>query len=190
MLRREDERCLTGKGCYTADQDLPGQLHAYMLRADRAHAKVLRIDAASASKRPGVHLVLTGEDIRESGWKSLPGGVAYEGVGGQKMRKPFWPALAQDHVHYVGEPLALVVADSAVLAQDAAEAIAVEYDDLQPVVGFENAPRAGAPQLHEEAPGNLAFEYETGDRAAVEAGLARAPPRPPPAAPPHRPAGH
>ncbi|OFZ88311.1 MAG: hypothetical protein A2V78_00615 [Betaproteobacteria bacterium RBG_16_64_18] len=174
MLRREDERYLTGKGCYTADRDLPGQLHAYVLRADRAHAKVLRIDAASASKRPGVHLVLTGEDIRESGWKSLPGGVAYEGVGGQKMRKPFWPALAQDHVHYVGEPLALVVADSAVLAQDAAEAIAVEYDDLQPVVGFENATRAGAPQLHEEAPGNLAFEYETGDRAAVEAAFAGA----------------
>src|SRR5450759_1906529 len=137
MLRREDERYLTGKGRYTADQDLPGQLHAYVLRADRAHARILGVDTAAAAARPGVHLVLTGEAIVEAGWKSLHGGVSYAGVGGQKMRKPYWPALAQGRVHYVGEPLALVVADSAVLAQDAAEDIAVEYRDLPPVIGFE-----------------------------------------------------
>ncbi len=175
MLRREDERYLTGKGCYTADWNLPGQLYAYVLRADRAHAKILGIDAAAAGKRSGVRLVLTGADLVESGWKSLLGGVSYAGIGGQKMRKPFWPALARASVHYVGEPVALVVADSAVLAQDAAEEIAVEYRDLPPVIGFEDATRAGAPQLHEEAPGNLAFEYETGDRAAVEAAFAHAP---------------
>lgn len=175
MLRREDERYLTGKGRYTADWNLPGQLYAYVLRADRAHAKILGIDAAAAGTLSGVHLVLTGADLVESGWKSLQGGVSYEGIGAQKMRKPFWPALAHARVHYVGEPLALVVADSAVLAQDAAEEIAVEYRDLPPVIGFEDATRALAPQLHEEAPGNLAFEYETGDRAAVEAAFANAP---------------
>jgi carbon-monoxide dehydrogenase large subunit len=175
VQRREDERFLTGKGRYTSDWNLPGQLHACVLRADRAHAEILDIDAAAASERPGVHLVLTGADLAEAGWNSLPGGVSYEGVGGQKLRKPFWPPLARHLVHYVGEPLALVVADSAVLAQDAAEEIAVEYRDLPAVIGFEDATRAGAPQLHEEAPGNIAFEYETGDRAAVEAAFAHAP---------------
>jgi carbon-monoxide dehydrogenase large subunit len=175
MHRREDERFLTGKGRYTSDWDLPGQLHACVLRADRAHAEILEIDTAAAGRRPGVHLVLTGADFADAGWKSLPGGVSYEGVGGQKFRKPFWPPLARHRVHYVGEPLALVVADSAVLAQDAAEEITVEYLDLPAVIGFEDATRAGAPQLHGEAPGNLAFEYETGDRAAVEAAFAHAP---------------
>ena len=167
-IRREDARLLTGKGRYTADWNLPGQLYAYFLRSDRAHAEFASIDVKSAAARPGVHAVLTGADYAVSGWKSLPGGVAYEGVGGQKMKKPFWPALAQEKVRYVGQPVALVVAESAALAQDAAEEIAIEYRDLPAAVGFEAATRAGAPQLHGDIPGNLAFEYETGDRAAVE----------------------
>jgi carbon-monoxide dehydrogenase large subunit len=173
-IRREDARLLTGRARYTADWNLPAQLHAFFLRSDRAHAEVASIDAGAAIARPGVHLVLTGVDYAASGWKSLPGGVTYDGVGGQKMRKPFWPALAQAKVHYVGQPVALVVASSAALAQDAAEDIAVEYRDLPAAVGFEDATRAGAPQLHQDIPGNLAFEYETGDRAAVDAAFAGA----------------
>jgi carbon-monoxide dehydrogenase large subunit len=121
-----------------------------------------------------VRLILTGEDYAASGWKSLPGGVPFEGVGGQKQRKPFWPALAQGKVHYVGQPVALVVADSAALAQDASEDIAVEYRELPAAIGFDAATGAGAPQLHADVPGNLAFEYESGDRAAVEAAFAKA----------------
>jgi carbon-monoxide dehydrogenase large subunit len=173
-LRREDARLLTGKGRYTADWNLPGELHACVLRSDRAHAEIVSIDAAAARARPGVHCVMTSADLIEAGWKSLPGGVAYAGVGGQKMRKPFWPALAHGKVHYVGQPVALVVAESVSLAQDAAEAIMVEYRVLPAAVGFEDASRTGAPQLHAEAPGNLAFEYESGDRAAVEAAFVRA----------------
>jgi aerobic carbon-monoxide dehydrogenase large subunit len=173
-IRREDARLLTGNGRYTADWNLPGQLYAFVLRADRAHAEIVSIDAKAASSRPSVQLVLTGADYAASGWKSLPGGVAYEGVGGQKQKKPFWPALAQKKVHYVGQPVALVVASSAALAQDAAEEIVVDYRDLPAVVGFAAATRAGAPQLHQDIPGNLAFEYETGDRAAVEAAFAGA----------------
>jgi carbon-monoxide dehydrogenase large subunit len=90
-------------------------------------------------------------------------------VGGQKQKKPFWPALAHGKVHYVGQPVALVVADSAALAQDASEDVAVEYRDLPAVIGFEAATAAGAPQLHADIPGNLAFEYESGDAAAVQA---------------------
>src|SRR5262249_33591124 len=104
----------------------------------------------------------------------LPGGVPYDGVGGQKQKKPFWPALARGKVLYVGQPVALVVADSLALAQDASEDIAVEYRELAPVIRFDAAVRTGAPQLHADIPGNLAFEYETGDRAAVEAAFAKA----------------
>jgi carbon-monoxide dehydrogenase large subunit len=173
-IRREDALLLTGKGRYTADWNLPGQLHAFFLRSDRAHADIVSIDAKAARARPGVHAVLAGADYAASGWKSLPGGVAYEGVGGQKQKKPFWPALAQGKVHYVGQPVALVVADSAALAQDAAEEIAVEYSDLPAAIGFDAATRSGAAQLHPDIPGNLAFEYESGSRAAVEAAFAGA----------------
>ncbi|HYU69485.1 MAG TPA: molybdopterin cofactor-binding domain-containing protein, partial [Burkholderiales bacterium] len=173
-IRREDARLLTGGGRYTADWNLPGQLHAFFLRSDRAHADVVSIDAKAALAQPGVHAVLSGADYAASGWKSLPGGVGYEGVGGQKQKKPFWPALAQKKVHYVGQPVALVVAESAALAQDAAEEIAVEYRDLPAVMAFEGATRPGAPRLHEDIPGNLAFEYETGDAATVEAAFAGA----------------
>jgi len=173
-IRREDALLLTGKGRYTADWNLPGQLYAFFLRSDRAHADIVSIDAKAARARPGVHAVLTGADYAASGWKSLPGGVAYEGVRGQKQKKPFWPAVAQGRVHYVGQPVALVVADSAALAQDAAEEIAVEYRDLPAAIGFDAAAKPGAPQLHQDIPGNLAFEYESGDRAAVQAAFAGA----------------
>jgi len=173
-LRREDPRLLTGRGRYTADWNLAGQLYAYFLRSDRPHAEIISIDATGAKARKGVRLVLTGADYAASGWKSLPGGVSYEGVGGQKQKKPFWPALAHGKVHYVGQPVALVLAESAAIAQDASEDIVVEYRDLPAVVGFEAATRAGAPQLHADIPGNLAFEYESGDRAAVDAAFADA----------------
>ena len=173
-IRREDALLLTGKGRYTADWNLPGQLYAFFLRSDRAHADIVSIDAKAARARPGVHAVLAGADYAASGWKSLPGGVAYEGVRGQKQKKPFWPAVAQGRVHYVGQPVALVVADSAALAQDAAEEIAVEYGDLPAAIGFDAAAKPGAPQLHQDIPGNLAFEYESGDRAAVQAAFAGA----------------
>jgi carbon-monoxide dehydrogenase large subunit len=173
-IRREDPRLLTGSGRYTADWNLPGQLCAFFLRSDRAHAEIVSIDTAAAKSRKGVRLVLTGEDYAASGWKSLPGGVPFEGVGGQKQKKPFWPALAQGKAHYVGQPVALVVADSAALAQDASEDIAVEYRELPAAIGFDAATGPGAPQLHADIPGNLAFEYESGDRAAVEAAFAKA----------------
>ena len=173
-IRREDARLLTGRGRYTADWNLPGQLHAYFLRSDRPHAEMISIEAKSAAARPGVHAVLTGSDYAASGWKSLPGGVTYEGVGGQKMKKPFWPALAQGKVLYVGQPVALVVADSLAAAQDAAEDIELEYHDLPHTIGFDAATQTGTPQLHQDVPGNLAFAYETGDAAAVQAAFAGA----------------
>ena len=173
-IRREDERLLTGRGCFTADVNLPGQLYAHVLRSDRAHANLPGIDTAAALRRPGVRLVLTWADLAAEGIKSMPGGVVFEGSGGRMMGKPFWPALAATRVHFVGQPIALVVADTLRAAIDAAEDIAIGYEELPAVVGFEAAIRPGAVQLHAEAPGNLAFEYESGDRASVEAAFARA----------------
>src|SRR5258706_13678039 len=175
-IRREDARLLEGKGRYSADWNLPGQLYGFFLRSDRAHAEIVSIDAKAATARKGVRLVLTGADYAASGWKALPGGVSYEGVGGQKQKKPFWPALAQGKVHYVGQPVALIVADSAALAQDASEDMAVEYRDLPAAGGFEAATAASASQLHADIPRQLALEYESGDRAAVPTTVCRAAP--------------
>jgi len=173
-IRREDARLLTGSGRYTADWNVPGQLYAAFLRSDRPHAEIVSIDAREAAGSSGVRLVLTGADYADAGWKSLPGGVTYDGVGGQKQKKPFWPALAQGKVLYVGQPVAIVVAENVQLALDAVERILVEYRELPAAVGFDAATRANAPQLHPDVPGNLAFEYESGDRAAVDAAFRRA----------------
>jgi len=174
MSRREDFRLVAGEGRYTADWNLEGQLHAAFLRADRAHAEIVRLDAARALAHPGVRAVLTGEDAREAGFKSLPNIVTYPGKAGQQLKKPHHPVLAMERVRFVGEPVAMVVADTPGLAEDARELIDVEYRDLPAVATFDAAVRAGAPQLHHDVPGNLAFEYESGDEQAVAAAFARA----------------
>jgi aerobic carbon-monoxide dehydrogenase large subunit len=170
MSRREDFRLITGQGRYTADWNLPGQLHAVFLRADRAHAEILSINVADALKHPGVIAVYTGDDLREAGFKSLPNVVGYPGKDGMAMRKPFVHMLAQQRVRYVGEPVVMVIAETVAIAEDARELVQVEYRDLPSVTNFEDATKPGAPQLHAEAPGNLAFEFESGDaQAAAEA---------------------
>ena len=174
MTRREDFRLVTGQGRYTADWNLPDQLHAVFLRADRAHAEIVRVDTAHARTHPGVVAVLTGEDARQAGFKSLPNPVNYPGVGGQQMRKPHHPVLALERVRYVGEPVAAIVASTAAIAEDARELVEVEYRVLPAVTSFDAAVREGAPQLHAEAPGNLAFDFESGDAQAVAAAFARA----------------
>jgi carbon-monoxide dehydrogenase large subunit len=174
MMRREDARLVTGAGCYTADWNLEGQLHAAFLRADRAHAEIVRLDATRALAVPGVRAVLTGEDARAAEFKSLPNIVTYTGKGGQPVKKPHHPVLAMGRVRFVGEAVAMVVADSAALAEDARELIDIEYRDLPAVADFDAAVKPGAPQLHEDVPGNIAFEYESGDEPAVAAAFARA----------------
>src|SRR6185503_1154945 len=174
MSRREDFRLITGDGRYTSDWNLPGQLHAAFLRADRAHAEIVRIDASKALAHPGVKAVLTGDDAREAGFKSLPNIVNYPGKNGQQLLKAHYPVLAMGRVRFVGEPVAMVVAESAVIAEDAKELIDIEYRDLPAVASFDAAVAPGAPQLHTEVPGNLAFEFESGDEQAAAAAFARA----------------
>ncbi|MBI3936230.1 MAG: xanthine dehydrogenase family protein molybdopterin-binding subunit [Betaproteobacteria bacterium] len=174
MSRREDFRLVTDQGRYTADWNLPGQLHAVFLRSDRAHAEIVRLDPTRAPVHRGVVAVFTGEDAREAGFKSLPNIVNYPGKGGQQLRKPHHPVLAIGRVRYVGEPIAMIVAQTAAIAEDARELIDVEYRDLPAVASFDAAVKEGAPQLHDDVPGNLAFEYESGDEQAVAAAFARA----------------
>ena len=172
--RREDVRLITGQGRYTADWNLPGQLHAAFLRADRAHAEILGIDAKRALAARGVVAVYTGEDAHAEGYKSLPNIVSFPGKDGQPLKKPHHPVLALGKVRYVGEPVAMIVAETAAMAEDARELIEVQYRDLPAVTDFESAVRESAPQLHADVPGNLAFEYESGDAQAVATQFARA----------------
>ena len=114
MLRREDQRLTTGHGRYTVDWNLSRQLHAVFLRADRAHAAIKRIDITAALAHAGVRAVLTGDDAKAAGFKSLPNIVGYPGRDGMQLHKPFYPVLAQERVRFVGEPVAMAVGFTAV----------------------------------------------------------------------------
>jgi carbon-monoxide dehydrogenase large subunit len=172
--RLEDRRLVTGAGRYTSDRNLAGQLYAAFLRADRAHADIVSIDASAALAMPGVHAVLTGEDIAAAGFNSLPTQLAVNGRDGKPLIKPHRPALAQGKVRFVGECVACVVADSAVLAQDAVEALAVEYRDLPAVTRAAEALAAGAPQLHDNVPANRVMDFGQGNEEATTQAFARA----------------
>jgi carbon-monoxide dehydrogenase large subunit len=168
--RREDDRLLTGRGRYTADWNLPDQLYGYFLRSDRAHAEILSLKIPRGFS--GVKAILTGEDTAD--FKTPPPMVTYPGRGGAMIKVPHRDVLARERVRYVGQEVALVVAASPAEAQDAAEAIEVEYRELPAVVDAEAALEPGAPQLHPEVPGNLAFDYEYGDESAAAEAFAGA----------------
>ncbi len=167
--RLEDRRLLTGQGRFISDWNFPNQAHAAFLRSDRAHAEIVSVDAGSALEASGVLLVLTGQDVAEAGYKSIPTNLGVVDRFGEPLKKPPRPVLAQGKVRHVGECVACVVAESRELAQDAAELIAVEYRDLPAVTVADKALGPGAPQLHAELPGNLSFDWVAGDEAATEA---------------------
>jgi len=164
--RREDDRLLTGKGRYTADWTLPGQIYGCFLRSDRAHAEIV------ALKAPPGATVLTGEDTKDC--KTPPAMVKAPGRGGAPIKVPHRDILARGRVRYVGQEVALAVAESPQKAQDLAESIEVEYRDLPAVIDAEEALAAGAPLLHDSIPGNLAFDFEYGNEAAAAQALAGA----------------
>jgi carbon-monoxide dehydrogenase large subunit len=167
--RLEDRRLLTGQGKFTSDWNFPNQAYAAFLRSDRPHAEIVSVDCSAALKAPGVLAVLTGKDVAEAGYKSIPTNLGVKDRFGEPLKKPARPVLAQGKVRHVGECVACVVAESPYLAQDAAELIAVEYRELPAVTVAEKALAPGAPQLHAELPGNLSFDWVAGDEAATEA---------------------
>jgi carbon-monoxide dehydrogenase large subunit len=172
--RLEDARMLKGEGRYVSDWNLPRQARGHFLRSDRPHADIVSIDASAALAMPGVIAVLTGADVAAAGQKPMPAAAPMKGRGGSDQLVPPRYSLTQDRVRYVGEPVALVVAETAAQAQDAAEAVAVEYRELPALVGAQEAIRPGAPQLHANVPGNLVLDFVGGDQAATDAAFARA----------------
>jgi carbon-monoxide dehydrogenase large subunit len=172
--RREDLRLVTGRGRYTADWSLPGQAHCWFLRSDRAHAEIARIETGAARAMPGVLAILTGADVVRAGLKTPRPLTFMKGKDGTTLKVPERPALAHERVRFVGEPVALVVAESEAAAQDAAERIVVEYRDLPVVIEAADGAAPTAPQLHAGIAGNLALDYEYGNRAATEAAFAGA----------------
>jgi aerobic carbon-monoxide dehydrogenase large subunit len=167
--RVEDQRFITGKGHYTADVNRPGQAYAVFVRSPHAHAKLRGIDASAALAMPGVLAVLTGEDLAADQIGALPCGWAITSKDGSPMIAPGHPCLAQGKVRYVGDPVAAVIADSLAAARDGAEAVIVDYEELPACVELASAQQPGAPQVHDDAPGNTAFAWELGDKAATEA---------------------
>ncbi len=172
--RVEDARLVTGSGKYAADWSLPGQLYAHFVRSDHANADIVSIDAAAALKRPGVKAVLTGEDAVRAGYVKAPNALAFPGKNGMKALAPNRPALAHGRVHFVGEAVAIVVAETALTAHDAADLVVVDYRERPPVTNPEDALAPGAPQIHDGVPGNCAFELETGNAQAVEEAFKKA----------------
>jgi aerobic carbon-monoxide dehydrogenase large subunit len=176
VRRHEDLRLITGRGRYTDDISLPRMAHAVVLRSNVAHAGIRRVDTTAARQMPGVVLVATGEDIRSDGLGDIPCVTPLVNRDGTPRHDTPRPALASGKVRHVGQPVALVVADSVAAARDAAEAIAVDYEPLPAVTEAKDAIAPGAPQLFDTIPGNIVFDWDNdmGDAKATEAAFARA----------------
>ena len=157
--RIEDAALLRGQGRYGDDAAPAGALAAHFVRSPHAFAKIEHIDTTEANKAPGVVAVLTAADLAEAHYHSISHPHPIPGRGGKVPVSPYRPALAENRVMHVGEPVAMVVALSATAAQDAAEKIVVDYAQLTPVTDARAAVAAGAPQLWPEAPGNIGFDW-------------------------------
>jgi len=174
VARKEDRRFLTGKGRYTDDMSVPGMKFAVFVRSPHAHATIKSIDATAAKSMPGVIDVLDGKQLQADGIGNLICGWMIHSKDGSPMKMGAWRPLADKTVRYVGDAVAIVVADSVAEARDAAEAVAVDYEPLPVVTDPVEALGEGQPQIHPEAPKNLIFDWELGDAAAVDRAIAAA----------------
>ena len=169
VRRKEDQRFVTGKGHYTDDVSRPGQCHAYFLRSPHAHAKIKNIDSKAAAAMPGVLAVLTGADLAADKIGNLICGWMITSKDGSQMKMAPHPAIAHGKANYVGDPVAVVVAETLPQAKDAAEKVKVDYDLLPALSDPAKAQDQGAPQIHEVAPRNTIYQWHLGDAKAVEA---------------------
>jgi carbon-monoxide dehydrogenase large subunit len=174
VSRFEDIRLITGNGKYSSDWNVPGQLHACFLRSDRAHARIVSINFDKVNQVKGVVGVYTGVDAQAAGYMRPVSFMTSAGKGGMKAKVPERPCLAIGKVRFVGDPVAMVIAESHLAAQDACELIEVVYEDLPAIVDPEAALAPGAPQLHDDVPGNMPFEAESGSEAPVSEAIAKA----------------
>jgi len=172
VVRKEDQRFVTGHGRYTDDISQHGQAHAVFVRSPHAHARIRTIDKRSAMSMPGVLTVLTGEDCAADKLGNLICGWLVKSKDGSPMKMGPHPLLVQGKARYVGDPVAVVVADTYQQAKDAAEALAVDYEELEGSAGLADA--HGAALLFDDVPHNLCYDWELGDKAAVDAAFAKA----------------
>ena len=169
VRRKEDNRFLTGKGNYTDDINVVGQTYAYFVRSPYAHANLNSIDTSAASASDGVVAVLTGDDLAEDGIGPLICGVNVTSDDGEPHRAPLHPALAQGKVNYVGDHVAVVIAESLAQAKDAAEKVSIDYGVLPAVASTATAAEVNQQQIHDIAPNNMCYNWPFGDKAAVDA---------------------
>ena len=174
VRRKEDDRLVRGKGKYTDDFTLPNQAYAWMVRSSHAHGIIKRIEISGAKAMPGVLGVWTGADLASANYNPFICGLPLKSRDGSPLLQTNRPALATDKVRFVGDPIAVVVAETAAQARDAAEAIEVDIDPLPAVTNAAEAAKSGAPQLYEHIPNNVALDYHYGDTAKVDAAFASA----------------
>jgi carbon-monoxide dehydrogenase large subunit len=172
VRRKEDQRFLNGRGNYTDDINRPGQLHACIKRSDRPHARIISIDTAAAKAAPGVAAVFTGADIEADALGGIPCGWQIHNKDGTPMAEPMHPVIASGKVRHVGDPIAVVIADTRQHAKDAAELLVIELEDLPAVAEVRDAVAPGAALVHDDAPGNICYDWHIGDKAIVDAAFA------------------
>src|SRR5207245_5528057 len=181
VRRKEDFRLLTGRGSFGDDLVLPGLTHAVIARSPHAHARVVSVDKRAALATRGVLAVLTGGDYLADGLGPIPHNAALNGPPDVVLRKRGLETITTsdypmpaDKVRFVGEPVAMVVAETIAAAKDAAERLDIAYEPLPAVARAADALKPDAPLLWDNAPGNLCVDIELGDEAATEAAFARA----------------
>lgn len=174
VLRVEDQRFITGQGRYTDDIDLDGQAYGVAVRSLEAHATITSIDIEEAKAAPGVLAVILADDITAHGKNALDCAIPMENRDGSPGITPPRPVLCTDRVRHVGDHVAFVVAETAVQAKDAAELVDVDYESLPAATSTATAADGSQPQVHDDVPNNLAFDWEFGDRAGTESALSSA----------------
>ena len=174
VLRKEDQRFITGKGRYTDDFKVDGMNYAVFVRSPHAHANVKGIDKSAAEGMPGVAGVLDGHQLTGDGVGNLICGWMINSKDGTPMNMGAWSAIATDKVRYVGDAVAVVIADSLANAKAAAEAVVVEYDVLPHVTDAAEALAEGAPEVHDVAANNLIYDWEIGDKETTDAAISGA----------------
>jgi carbon-monoxide dehydrogenase large subunit len=174
VTRKEDKRFITGKGKYVDDVRLHGMTYAAFVRSPHAHARIKGIDASAAKSMPGVVDVLTGQQIVDDKIGNLICGWMIHSKDGSPMKMGAWPAMAPEIVRFVGQAVAVVIAETRNQARDAAEAVNVAYEELPAVPDIRAAIAPGAPQLHPEAPGNVIYDWTIGDEAATNDAFGKA----------------
>jgi aerobic carbon-monoxide dehydrogenase large subunit len=170
--RTEDPKLVRGEGRYTDDVNRPGQAHAVMVRSRHAHGIIRAIDTQAARAMPGVLGVYTAADLQ--GYGTLKCIVAFKNRDGSPMQKPARPSLATDKVRFVGDPVAVVVAETLLQAKDAADAVALDIEPLPAVTKLTEASKPDAPQLYDEVPRNIALDFHYGDAEKVAAAFSSA----------------